>query len=340
MKTLGQTTAGQVKAYCAKIGADPLLSQGAGGNVSWKDGELLWVKASGTWLAHAENEEIFIAVDLAHLRIEIADENFSATPKVVGDSSLRPSIETMLHALMPHKVVVHLHAVEILAHLVRINSLADLHQLIPDDVDWVFVDYFKPGEELAKSVSTHIAGHPGADVIFLKNHGVVVGAESILEIEGIINSLTQTFSLDTGEHFHKQVCSPTPKQVNGYVYFQHGDLHQLATNKEYFDYLRTKWALYPDHIVFLGHSPHVYESFDEFACTREKLTELPELVFIYKEGVYVLPNFSKAKTAQLICYYNVLIRQKSMSQLNSLSDAQVSELIHWEAEKYRKINSN
>jgi rhamnose utilization protein RhaD (predicted bifunctional aldolase and dehydrogenase) len=340
MKTLGQTTAEQVKAYCTKIGADPLLTQGAGGNVSWKDGEFLWVKASGTWLAHAENEEIFIAVDLAHLRVEIADKNFSATPKVVGDSSLRPSIETMLHALMPHKIVVHLHAVDILAHLVRANPLADLHQLIPDDVDWVFVDYFKPGEELAKSVSTHVADHPGANVIFLRNHGVVVGAESISEIEHIVNSLTQTFSLDTGEHFHKQVRTPTPKKMNGYICFQHGDLNQLATNKEYFDYLKTKWALYPDHIVFLGASPHVYESFDEFAHIREKLTELPELVFIYKEGVYVLPQFSKAKTEQLCCYYNVLIRQKSMSQLKSLSDTQVSELIDWEAEKYRKNNSN
>ena len=30
--------------FCQSLGRDPLLVQGAGGNVSWKDGEVLWVK--------------------------------------------------------------------------------------------------------------------------------------------------------------------------------------------------------------------------------------------------------------------------------------------------------
>jgi len=48
-----------VKEFCGRIGKDRLLVQGAGGNVSWKDGNTLWIKASGKWLAHAETEEIF-----------------------------------------------------------------------------------------------------------------------------------------------------------------------------------------------------------------------------------------------------------------------------------------
>ena len=43
-----------VEDFCSRIGADPLLVQGAGGNVSWKKGSVLWIKASGTWLAHAK----------------------------------------------------------------------------------------------------------------------------------------------------------------------------------------------------------------------------------------------------------------------------------------------
>jgi rhamnose utilization protein RhaD (predicted bifunctional aldolase and dehydrogenase) len=42
-----------ISAYCAEIGRDPLLVQGAGGNVSWKANDTLWIKASGTWLADA-----------------------------------------------------------------------------------------------------------------------------------------------------------------------------------------------------------------------------------------------------------------------------------------------
>src|SRR5450830_1321794 len=116
-----QSIAEQVKAYCARIGNDPLLVQGAGGNFSWKDDGLLWVKASGTWLAQAMENDIFVPVDLTHLRLEIGRGNFSVTPNVIGPSNLKPSIETLLHALMPHKVVAHLHAIEILAYLVREN---------------------------------------------------------------------------------------------------------------------------------------------------------------------------------------------------------------------------
>jgi rhamnose utilization protein RhaD (predicted bifunctional aldolase and dehydrogenase) len=336
MSNLTSTTEEQVKAFCARIGADPLLVQGAGGNVSWKDGDVLWVKASGTWLADAKATDIFVPVDLSHLRQVIANQDFGSKPNIVGDSKLRPSIETMLHALLPHKVVVHLHAVEILAYLVRANPVVDFHRLIGDAVEWVFVDYFKPGAELAQAVSAHIAGHPDVDVIFLRNHGVVVGAESIAGIKQIIDGLTLTFGSDVGEHFPKQEESLMPKQVDGYVYSQHDDLHQLARNIEYFDYLQTKWALYPDQIVFLGPSPYVYKSHNEFMRVRDKFNELPEVIFIYGEGVYVLPDFSKAKAAQLLCYYEVLRRQKSMSQLRSLSDSQVFELTDWEAEKYRK----
>src|SRR3954464_12991143 len=102
----------QVRTYCAVIGADPLLVQGAGGNVSWKDGDTLWIKASGTWLADATRKDIFVPVDLAHLRAAIDAGAMDVQPRTVGESALRPSIETLLHALMPQPVVVHLHAVE------------------------------------------------------------------------------------------------------------------------------------------------------------------------------------------------------------------------------------
>ena len=53
--------------FCARIGRDRLLVQGAGGNVSYKSNGALWIKASGTWLADAASQEIFVPVDAAHL---------------------------------------------------------------------------------------------------------------------------------------------------------------------------------------------------------------------------------------------------------------------------------
>jgi rhamnose utilization protein RhaD (predicted bifunctional aldolase and dehydrogenase) len=326
------TIADEVKAYCAAMGTDPLLVQGGGGNVSWKDDNVLWVKASGAWLADALDKDIFVPVDLAHLRRAVAAGDFGATPPIIGPSTLRPSIETMLHALLPHKVVVHIHAVEILAHLVRVNPLVGIQRLIPDTVKWGFVDYFKPGAELAGAVSACINEHLDANVLFLRNHGIIVGGESTPEIRRIIETLTKAFATTISEHSYPE----EPQRIDGYVYYPDNAGHQLAKNHQYFDCLKTKWALYPDHVVFLGPHPYAYTSINEFNSVRRSFPELPELVFIRGEGVYILPHFSKAKAAQLLCYFEVIRRQESLAQLSPLADEQVSALIHWEAEEYRK----
>ena len=45
---------------CVRISKDRLLVQGAGGNISWKNGNVLWVKSSGSWLADANTINIFV----------------------------------------------------------------------------------------------------------------------------------------------------------------------------------------------------------------------------------------------------------------------------------------
>jgi rhamnose utilization protein RhaD (predicted bifunctional aldolase and dehydrogenase) len=81
MSSAAKTLKDSVIDYCAHIGADPMLVQGAGGNVSWKDGETLWVKASGAWLADAARKEIFVPVDLTHLQQAIASGDFYVSPR-------------------------------------------------------------------------------------------------------------------------------------------------------------------------------------------------------------------------------------------------------------------
>ena len=69
-----------VKAFCTLIGTDSLLVQGAGGNVSWKDDGILWIKASGTWLAEAESKDIFVPVNLIHLQSALSKQDFYVKP--------------------------------------------------------------------------------------------------------------------------------------------------------------------------------------------------------------------------------------------------------------------
>jgi rhamnose utilization protein RhaD (predicted bifunctional aldolase and dehydrogenase) len=53
-----------LRAFSARLGRDPSRTQAAGGNTSLKRDGVLWIKASGAWLADAEERDIMIPVDL------------------------------------------------------------------------------------------------------------------------------------------------------------------------------------------------------------------------------------------------------------------------------------
>lgn len=323
--------------YCAKIGADSMLVQGAGGNVSWKDGDTLWVKASGTWLADAKTKEIFVPVDLADLRTAIDAGNFAAVPKLKCASHLRPSIETMLHALMPQRVVVHVHAVEALAYLVRANAALEISDKLQSLSSWSQVGYQKPGEALASAVAEKLKDAPGTQMLLLENHGLVIGGA---DVENVSDQLTKLLSLLACPQANPQPVSsaPTPQTLDIGQEFSPFDIpgiHKLAVEPYLFDRVNNDWALYPDHVVFLGHKAHCYESilvFKQDLINKVK----PELVFIKDHGVFAKSGFSIAKIAQLQCYFDVIIRQPVNIQLKTLTDDDIAQLLDWDAERYRQ----
>jgi len=337
MSTPIKTTAEQIKAYCARIGTDPLLVQGAGGNVSWKDGNVLWVKASGTWLADAEEKDIFVPIDLPHLLNALGGGNFSVDPRLHGESLFRPSIETLLHALMPQRVVVHLHAIEVLAHLVHDNFQADFESLLDESTPWAVVEYYKPGAALAAEISAALIQKPTTKVIFLKNHGVVIGGSDVAEVDQIIGKLTLALSTRPADILPPShlMFVPPAHLIDQYAPVADLDIHQLALNPDLFNRLSSEWALYPDHVVFLGPKAYAYQKWEALNGQKMFLNELPELVFISGKGVYAKPSFNKAKQVQLRCYFDVIVRQKPHSPMRVLTNIQIAELLNWDAEQYR-----
>ena len=54
--------------FTARIGVDPLLTQASTGNTSMKLDNVLWIKASGRWMADAIHQNILIPLELAEVR--------------------------------------------------------------------------------------------------------------------------------------------------------------------------------------------------------------------------------------------------------------------------------
>lgn len=313
--------------FCTDAGADPMLVQGAGGNVSWKEGDTLWIKASGMWLADAVREEIFVPVDLPALRTAIDAGQFDVNVTASGITTLRPSIETLLHAIMPHRVVVHLHAIEVLAHLVREDWRDRLAAAIPAGVNWADVPYAKPGAPLAAAVAAAMADG-GVDVVFLRSHGVVLGADDVAGIIALLGTLTDCLHTAPLDLAPSVSMPPSPP---GYSPVLHGAVQALATDARLYARLADDWALYPDHVVFLGAGAPLFEDLAALDAVLQK----PDLAIVRDVGVFATPAFSLAKQVQLDCYFDVLVRQHAHPRLAVLDNVQIGALLNWDSEQYR-----
>lgn len=322
--------------FCSSLGKDPLLVQGAGGNISFKDDDVLWIKASGMWIADAERQEIFVPVNLKQLQIELEKGNFSISPQTIGDTVMRPSIETLLHALLPHKIVLHLHAVDPLSHLVRKGIRERLPHLMGGRDKWICVDYFKPGADLAHAISKELNTCPDAEIIFMLNHGVVVGADCVDGISKILDRLIKNMIIEP--YIHEDIVRP-PEDDHlsqlGYSACTTKGINQLAKNENMLLKLKTAWALYPDHLVFLNAKPAILG--DTLSLSElSRLGSKPVYIFVPGVGVYQHETVTLAHEAQLRCYFDVLSRQDAKQDLVTLNIKQINEIVEWDAEHYRQ----
>src|SRR5258708_25939482 len=94
----------------ARVGNDSLLAQASNVNTSIKLDGILWIKASGKWLSHAMQEEMLVPLELAGVKESIWTGAEIPSP-YAQKAELQPSIETAIHALLRHRVVIHLQSI-------------------------------------------------------------------------------------------------------------------------------------------------------------------------------------------------------------------------------------
>ncbi len=179
----------QLNRFSVEIAADPLAVQAAGGNVSVKSAAVMWITASGTWLADAEDRRIMVPVAFADYRETVLSNSDAAAADAgrfvvrgLHDSDLRPSVETAMHVGLPQKFVAHVHCVDTLAWAVQADPARHLARLL-DGMNWCFIPYVTPGLPLARRIAGGCS--KSTDVIVLGNHGLVVAAETL----GALNDL-------------------------------------------------------------------------------------------------------------------------------------------------------
>ena len=317
----------QLRSLSARAGADPLLVQAAGGNTSLKDNGIMWIKASGTWLKDAATRDIFVAVDHQAILTALAQNDpacESCTSFVRGDlntTGLRPSIETTVHALMPQRVVVHVHCVNTIAWAIRADAEARLAEKLTDFA-WAFVPYARPGLPLAGAIASRLK--PGVDVLVLGNHGLVVAADTVAAAEALMNRAVTALARPV-RAAAKPDRQALYKRCAGTAYQPAAmdETHALATDPLALA-RATSLVFYPDHVVFLG------------VGVATSFAGDPPLVAIPGEGVFIHEDAKPAIEPMGRCLADVMRRVEESDPLVALTDRDIHRLVNWDAEKYRQ----
>ncbi|WP_119272135.1 class II aldolase [Phyllobacteriaceae bacterium SYSU D60010] len=332
-----------LKALSARVGADPLLVQAAGGNTSLKQDGVMWIKASGTWLQHALARDIFVPVALDPLLAALGRDDpacETCADFVRGDLNslgLRPSIETTVHASLAQRIVVHVHCIATISLAVRADAEAILAPMLAG-FRWAFVPYHRPGLPLAREIRKRLK--PDTDVLILCNHGLVVAAETVAEAEELLDRVVKALTRPA----RPMRAGPEPRlaslaQGSAYVPSPDPGVHSLALDPVSLAQAR-KGTLYPDHIVFLGAGIAVAEPGEApgTAARRIGLTGRPEpkLIVVPGEGVFLPQDATPAIHAMARCLADVAVRLAADDPIRILTREDELALVNWDAEKYRQ----
>ncbi len=292
--------------FLIEVGSDFSLTQGLGGNSSVKSKGLMLVKASGKRLGQSYLTDYFYEVGVSE------GEHYELKSLQSG----KPSIEVFLHALLPHKYVVHLHSTQGVA----LSMLAARDENLRTALEGQgvsIIEYRRPGVELKEAIKRKLqpAGlNSESSTFLLQNHGTLFGANSVTEIRQAVYQFENYASLRLGNGTIRSINPDNLQTV-----FDEREASQIKWHAE------NNWRLSPDHVVFLGvSSPPTLLQVLSGATSAHNILES------------VFPNLKNIgpKEEQLMWFLNV-VQYLPKSRLLTLGEEESRALISWEAEKHR-----
>ena len=348
-----------------RYGSDPRYVLAGGGNTSWKDGATLYVKGSGAALATIQEEQ-FVALDrnqLAAIWQNTYPEDFDAreaaaladlmNSRIPGENG-RPSVETLLHDILPYRFVCHLHPGAVNALTCAKDGKSAAAKLFPGTL---WVDAIMPGYVLAAEMKRQLDAVVGdaPQVIFIENHGVFVAGDTVEAIDALYGELMEKLTADTaevadGDFFDERAAAIAPRLrmllwENGASYLRFAPL-AFASQEEMEKGLIL--TLSPDHMVYCGGSGLFVtpEQAQDTASLRTKVATfakqygvLPRVIAVAGVGVFA----SGGTIASCDAAYDLMLNSAEICKnaetfggAKSMPQHLVDVMSDWEVERYRK----
>jgi rhamnose utilization protein RhaD (predicted bifunctional aldolase and dehydrogenase) len=318
----------------ARIGSEPMLVQAATGNTSIKLDGVLWIKASGKWLSDAGQDDILIPVNLAETRTRVAQKIDPAGQTViVRGKSLGTSVETAMHAVLPHRVVLHVHSVNTIAWAVREDGPSELARRLTG-INWKWIPYVPSGLKLAAAVEAALLSDPETEVLVLANHGLVVGGSDCKSAEDLLREVESRVAISPrrspepdwallSRSAHTGVWRVPPSIA----------IHAMGTDAVT-RRMVSGGILYPCQAIFLTTA---VRTFDRMLTSSDLVGVDEPFVLVDGAGTLVRQRPNPTQSATLSGLALVLQRIPESAPLRYLTDNQVRELLCADVYHYREV---
>lgn len=352
-----------------RYGSDERYVLLGGGNTSYKTDDVMYVKASGHALSNIDADG-FVAMSMTRL-MAIWDKSYAEDKEerekaVLIDmmaarndgETARPSVEALLHGIIPFRYVVHMHPAMVNGLTSSRSGEEAVHTMFPSAI---WIPLVNPGYILAKTVREaqmlYAQSHtrPVA-VIFLQNHGVFVGADTVEEINQLYEEIMGTLDryiirkpIFTSQKIDKARVALVQEAMATFytvtevpTVLKNLALANRITDKEAFYPISSAYT--PDHIVYSGFAPlwieeSVFETPDTVSALLAEMEEF-KLTNGVPAKIIVVQNTAAFATSEaamtlFIDTIKVAAFTESFGGPRFMDDDQIDFIRNWEVESYR-----
>ncbi len=356
---------------------DELVLHG-GGNTSVKtkiNGEdILLVKGSGWDLVSIEAEgfapvKLDTLLELAKLE-KLSDSDMVSEQKaaMIDDNAPNPSVEAILHALIPYKFVDHTHADAIVTISNSETGISTIKNLFPK---FLIVPYVMPGFILAQKIyeMTKDIDWDSLDGIILHNHGIFTFDESAKNsYDKMINAVSHAEEfLDKNavvqiQHNYVHSDCDIAKVVKVLSEYKGHEVHiginQTPLAGFYASQVNlrefaSRGVLTPEHIIRTKRIPLIMEDTDLIGGIEKYMKEYEEYFNRNEDGEMILnaaPNYMIIKNLAVVSFgrtrkeakiiYDIVehtmlavLRADKLGGFKSISEKDSFEMEYWELEQ-------
>lgn len=360
----------ELTGFSNRYGKDNGLVLAGGGNTSAKEGNTMYIKASGTALASITPEG-FVKMDrtmLAAMFGKAYPQEDSAreaaaladlmAARLPGEEAKRPSVETTLHALFPQTFVLHLHPALVNGLTCGRDGEKIAQEIFGDDFVWVGL--CKPGYILAKLCDGLMKAYTertkrDVSILILQNHGVFVAANTTAGL----NELLDRVMLAIGQKVMRKpdlrpggqkpaiaadITAQVSRLYGGAVFTVFDNNSEILRFSQSFESVKPLlYPFTPDHIVYCKAYPLFINGFTEleqgFREYENKNGYPPKIVIIKGLGFIAAgKNEKDALTAQLLFNdaIKVAVYTESFGGPLHMTQELTDFIVNWEVEAYRQ----